>query len=202
MPRIDPATIDLPHRFEMAVMALTIKKARQTIDKKSGGGFFGRTALQKTMYFLERSGVPLPYRFEIHLYGPFCSEVYHDVDCLEATHVVEDRARETGKYWNYAPGFNADAFLEGFQEELAPHERTIKQIVSVFSGFQPESLELIATLDYLYQDEAARAGRSPDKSKVVDRFMRVKKKKFEKSAVEKTYDVLLEAKIFKSRAKA
>lgn len=188
---------DLSNRFELAVMALAIKKAHEVFAHQSGGGYLGRTALQKIMYFLTRRGIPLPYRFEIYHYGPFCSDIYHDVDCLQADEVVVDKAQGTGKYWNYAPGPNTDVLIELYGDEMAEYEDVIDEVINIFADLSPNALELIATLDYIYQDEKARRRDGlPEKQAVVERFIQVKKDKFPLEMVNEMYDVLLNAKIF------
>lgn len=186
----------LSNRPELAIMACAIQKAQEVFAAQSGGGYLGRTALQKIMYFLVRKGVPLPYTFEIYHYGPFCSDIYHDVECLQADGVVIDKAEPSDQYWNYAPGSNMQQLVSEFWECIKPYEAEIAQVASIFADLPPQDLELIATLDYLYQDEKFRYARPPEKRAVVDRFVGVKKNKFPREQVEQMYDVLLKAGIF------
>jgi len=184
-------------RFEQAVMALAIKRANEVFESQPSGGFLGRTALQKIMYFLVRKGVPLPYGFEIYHYGPFCSEIYHDVECLQAEGVVRDKG-PSEKYWNYAPGPRMDELIGQFEGELEPFQEPIREVVNLFADMRPEVLELIATLDYLYQDEQARRGKPPAKAFVVDRFVAVKREKFPRADVERMFDALSGSHIFQA----
>ncbi|MCC5874938.1 MAG: hypothetical protein JJU11_01845 [Candidatus Sumerlaeia bacterium] len=187
----------LATRFEQAVMALAIKQANEVFANKPNGGFLGRTALQKIMYFLVRKGVPLPYGFEIYHYGPFCSEIYHDVECLQAEGVVQDRG-PSERYWNYTPGPRMDLLILQFEKELSPYLDSIQEVAALFADLRPEVLELIATLDYIFQDEQARQGKPPEKLVVVDRFISVKKDKFKRVMVENKFDTLQKSGIFLS----
>ncbi len=42
---------------------------------EQAGGYIDRTALQRFMYFLKASGVPLAINYRIHYYGPYSYEV-------------------------------------------------------------------------------------------------------------------------------
>ena len=191
------SALHMSNRPELALMALAIRKCHEVFERKPNGGYLGRTALQKIMYFLVRRGVPLPYRFEIYNYGPFCSDIYYDVECLEADHVVVNRAKNAGgRYWNYAPGDNIEDLLQEHYELLARYNGVVDEVAIIFADLSPQALELIATLDYLYQDERAKQGRSPDKTSVVDRFEQVKGEKYTRTVVEEMYDALLRAQIF------
>ena len=181
------------NRRELAFIAFAIKKAKE--GNNSRQGYLGRTALQKIMYFIVRKGVPLPYQFEIYNYGPFCSDIYPDVECLERNKVLVDNSNNLGTYWDYAPGENIDELLDQYRSDLEEYEDTINEVVQVFADLRPDTLELIATLDYLYQDEKARKGAHPEKPKVVERFLQVKEK-FSRETVEKAYDTLLKLGIF------
>jgi uncharacterized protein YwgA len=50
---------------EHALLALVIKEAQAA----KSVGYFGRTALQKVVYFLKALGLPTRYQFEVHHYG-------------------------------------------------------------------------------------------------------------------------------------
>ncbi len=60
---------------------------------------------------------------------------------------------------------------------------------------QPERLELLATLDYLFRQLKAGGGQGPWKEKVIERFMQVKKEKFAREAVRAAYDSIFPVQI-------
>jgi hypothetical protein len=50
----------------------------------------GRTALMKCLFFLKvLKGVPLPYHFRLHTYGPYDSDVLYDLQYAEYLGAVE-----------------------------------------------------------------------------------------------------------------
>lgn len=187
--------IYLSNRKERAIMAYAIKKVHEIHSKRSEGGYLGRTALQKIMYFLVRKGVPLPYKFEIYHYGPFCSDIYHDVDCLQVDGIIQNQTPDK-HYWNFVPDENMDDYLEKHEKIINRYKHKIDEVVEMFPGLSPKDLELISTLDYTYQDEKAKSKSSPEKQKVVDRFLKIKKEKYTREKIESTYAILLQKNFF------
>ena len=83
-----------------SLLAMVVQEARRAAE--TWGGFVGRTAVQKMMYFLKATGVPMTYRFDIYHYGPFCEEILRDVEWLIADGVITDLSDKPEKYSNYA----------------------------------------------------------------------------------------------------
>lgn len=186
----------LANSWKHALVTLVIQKAQEVINKQ-GSGYLGRTALQKMLYFIGRLGVPIPYRFDIYHYGPFCQDISHDMDWLIMDDVVEDISDCQKEYSNYRLGENGEALLRDFRKRLAPFEKVVTGVVEALSSLDPQDLELVATLDYLYQQERAKQIGPPDKATVVKRFMEAKDR-FNRKQVEDTYDVLAQAQIFET----
>jgi hypothetical protein len=59
-------------------------------------------------------------------------------------------------------------------------------------------LELLATLDYLYRQIKAGGGSGPWKKRVIDRFMEVKRDKFQRTAVSDAYDSMVGANLIEA----
>ena len=74
--------------------------------------YLGRTAIQKILYFLQISGVPMRYRFDIYHYGPYCDRLSRDVEWLMADGVLKDASSNTRKYSNYRPDAAAEELLQ------------------------------------------------------------------------------------------
>ena len=70
-------SLQLTGTWEQAVLAATARAAAGHADK----GYLGRTALQKIVYFLQISGVPMRYRFDIYHYGPYCDRITRMLNC-------------------------------------------------------------------------------------------------------------------------
>lgn len=182
---------DTPTR---ALVAHVIQMASEIAGTK--GGYVGRTAMQKILYFLQRSGVPLPYQFELYNYGPFCSDIYTDVEYLMADGAVMDKS-DKPRYSNYGPTDKAAELVSLHAAEVSPYTERIKKVVEVLVPLKPNHMELIATLDYLYQQELAKNPDGPVKDAVVERFLQVKGEKHgNKSEVEQKYENLEKAGLF------
>ena len=179
-------TLLLTGRREHALLASVVQEASQRVEET--GGYLGRTALQKMMYFLQVRGVPMRYRFDIHYYGPYCDAISRDIEWLMADEVVVDGSNNKLKYSNYKPGPAIGELIALHGADLEPARPIIRAVVGTLLPLSPERLELIATLHYLYRDQKASGGPGPWKERVVSRFREVKHDKFPQDEVSKTYD--------------
>jgi uncharacterized protein YwgA len=174
--------------WEHALLAVTAREAA-----KSESGYLGRTALQKILYFLQIAGVPMRYAFDIYHYGPYCDRVSRDVELLLADGVLKDGSTSPTKYSNYRPDVGADELIESHASALLPHLNTINTVVQSLLPLEPNHLELLATLDYLYRQLRAGGGSGPWKDRVIRRFLEVKKDKFTVEEVSTGYDSMVRA---------
>ena len=174
-----------------SLLAMVVQEARRAAE--TWGGFVGRTAVQKMMYFLKATGVPMTYRFDIYHYGPFCEEILRDVEWLIADGVITDLSDKPEKYSNYAPGEAIAELLSKHEKQIEPCREHVRQIVRAFVPMRPERLELIATLDYLYRQRKASGGRGPWKPVVLSLLQQVKGDKFSSADAARTYDVMVNA---------
>ncbi len=183
----------LQHRWEHALIAATIEAA----SAKCPGCFLGRTAIQKLLYFMNVSGVPMKYAFDIHHYGPFCQSIMSDVEWLLADDVIADRSQDP-KYSNYKPDAGWAELKLRFGEKLAEHRPMIDAVCNALSDMSPETLELIATLDFSFRWVRARGGEGPWRQEAVKKFKQIKKDKFTDQAIEGWYDALVRAKLIEN----
>ncbi|MBI3722070.1 MAG: hypothetical protein HY248_05905 [Fimbriimonas ginsengisoli] len=160
------------------------------------GGYLGRTAIQKIVYFLQVLEVPMRYRFEVCHYGPFCNTILSDTEWLMADEVITDVSPSRDKYSKFTPGRACDELLEKYAERLKEYEDTLKNTVKALLPLKPDHLELIATLDYAFREVKATLGKKPSKKKVIARFREFKKEKFMEKEIEDTYDRLESAGLF------
>src|SRR5580704_17837514 len=100
--------------WEQALLAATAQTAAQI----GGQGYLGRTALQKILYFLQISGVPMRYRFDIYHYGPYCDRISRDVEWLLADGVLKDVSSNPDKYSNYHTSDAAGELIQKHKAEL------------------------------------------------------------------------------------
>lgn len=183
--------LQLTGTWEQALLAATARTATQV----GAGGYLGRTALQKILYFLQISGVPMRYRFDLYHYGPFCDLISRDVEWLLADGVLEDISSVPRKYSNYQTTAETAELLDIHSQGLEQHQSTIDSVVGALLPLQPDHLEMLATLHYLYRQLRAGGGDGPWKERVIERFMIVKKDKFKISDVRSSYDTLVRARL-------
>lgn len=165
----------------------------QVAAPENNNGYLGRTALQKILYFLQISGIPMRYRFEIYHYGPYCDKIYRDVELLLADGVLIDVSANPGKYSNYRPAEAAAELIQLHRSHLEPYLTLLTTVVKALLPFKPDHLEILATLDYLYRALRAGGGNGPWKERVIGRFMQVKKDKFGENDVVAAYDAMVRA---------
>jgi uncharacterized protein YwgA len=168
--------------------------AANEVAAQGGGGHLGGAACQKLIYFFQAAGVPMRYRFDIYHYGPHCDRITRDLEWLLADEVLTDASlssSERGR--NYLPGSGARELLQSHAASLRAHQETISKVVQTLLPLDPDHLELLATLDYLYRQKKAGGGSGPWKEAVIDRFMEVKKDKFQRTAVSAAYDSMIRA---------
>jgi uncharacterized protein len=176
---------------DQALLSLVVTEARIAADE--AGGYVGRTAIQKILYFLNTRGVPMGYSFDIYHYGPYCEDVLRDAEWLQADEVIRDDSSKPQKYSNYGPGPALEQLLSAYAEELEPYRDRVRQVVRALVPLRAEHLELIATLDYLYRWLCASGQGGPWKERVVARFLEVKKDRFPRAEVEATYERMVSA---------
>ncbi|OFX13684.1 MAG: hypothetical protein A2Z18_09680 [Armatimonadetes bacterium RBG_16_58_9] len=176
---------------DQALLAMVVQAAHNAVRKR--GGFVGRTAVQKIVYFLQVGGVQMNYRFKMYHYGPFCKELLDDIDWLLADEVLKDESSRQEKYSNYVPGEQIQELLSLHDEYLKKHRKAIEGIVEALAPLRPERMEEIATLYYVFRQQKAKVEGEPTKEAVVSAFVGIKSEKFPRSDVETLYDVMSKA---------
>lgn len=181
-------TLSLSHRWEHALIAATVEAA----SKQCPNCYLGRTAIQKLLYFMNVLGVPMNYSFDIHHFGPFCQSIMSDVEWLLADDVIEDRAQES-RYSNYKPGPAWQELENQFNPQLSKYRQIVNDVCEALSDMSPDTLELIATLDFSFRWVKARGGSGPWKAAAIEKFKHIKKEKFPDEEIEEWYKTLSEA---------
>lgn len=184
--------LDWEHDRDQALLALVVKEGYQAAQKE--GRSFGRIALQKIMYFLKVTGVPMNYRFEIYRYGPFCSQIMRDADFLEFDNVIVDDKGEFGS--SYQPSENIKEFLEEFEGQIGEFRNSVRNLAEILAPLSTKVLELYATVDFVYREQRAKNKAGPWKQTVLERFMTLKGERFNRDEVDSIYDNMCKAGIF------
>ena len=163
----------------------------RSYEKHVGGRhYLGRTAIQKLVYFAKTLGVPIPCSFEIYTYGPYSDSVTFSVDSMLADDVLKDISNVPHKYSNYRLGDNADEILNAYKPLIEPYQCVIDDVVQSLGNFEPQQLELVATLHFIHQRLKQILRREPSKEQVLEDFRRIKKDKFGREEVDSFYNAL------------
>ncbi len=181
----------LEHRWEHALIAATI----DAVSKSSPNGRLGRTAIQKLLYFMKVSGVPMKYSFDIHHFGPFCQSVMNDVEWLIADEVIKDASdsdMETSCS-SFRPGPGWPDLRKQYEDDIAKYEAKITSAFLALGDLSPETLELIATLDFSFRWVRARGGNGPWRKQAVERFKQIKGDRFHDDVIDNGYTSLVHA---------
>ena len=129
--------------------------------------------------------MPMSYKFDIHHYGPFCSDIISDMDWLKADEIVQDATNPDARYSNYRPGSNSGALEAKFAVNLGPYQATIDSVANALGGLEASDLELLATLDYCFRWVKAGGGSGPWQDRTIARFKQFKDQKFGDPQIEK-----------------
>ncbi len=153
---------------------------------------FGKTALQKFVYFLQEIyGVDCGYEFELYSYGPFAAQLLGDLDlvahfgCIS----IEPVLSGTGGY-EIAPTEQADS-IRSRAEVFLNDENTAKSLDALVEDFGTQTardLELRATIVYVERD-FRRKDRQANRSEVCHTVGQIKPK-FLSSEIEQALDEL------------
>ena len=187
MLRVAEERLELPKELSHAVIAYLVKQYRAVSKRK-----LGRTILQKLCYFAKASGVPLPLRFEIYHYGPFCQEIFDITDNLLVDDVIEDESTESSQS-DYVPGPNCDFLLREFHGEIEKQKRRLDIVAETFSLLDPSSFELVSTIHYIYSSSSQWNKKPPRKKDVTAAVFEIKGHKFGRDFIDKVYEILLKA---------
>ncbi|MGD9590096.1 MAG: hypothetical protein AB7Q37_18440 [Pyrinomonadaceae bacterium] len=180
---------------DQALLGFVVKEGSEIARKT--GGWLGRTAVQKIMYFLGVRGVDINYKFDIYQYGPFSEQILWDIDYLLADGIIQEKSTNPEKFSNYGPSdANAELFSL-YADDIKSAELAIKELVETLVPMKPSELELVSTLDYIYREQLATGKKSDLKDEVVARFQDIKKDKFTIDQVTKAYDSMVSASLFK-----
>lgn len=127
----------------------------------------GKTQLQKLVYFLQESGVPLGYEYEIYHYGPYSFELSEDMDSLDSLDVLNVESDPAGFGFDISAGKFAGRF------KLDPkYQKKMARVISELGADTPAKLEVKATIHFVKSVLAQRTGDS--KSQVIKKVRALK----------------------------
>ena len=121
----------------------------------------GRTALMKSMYFLQiLRGVPLGYRFSLYSYGPFDSGVLADLSVAESLGAVNSETvfYPGGYGYDISLGDKSKWLKNRADDFVKAYEKDTRWVMQNFGNFTSAQLELLSTIIYVDR-EAAEKGK-------------------------------------------
>ena len=140
---------------------------------------FGKTALQKMVYLFQAIyKVNCGYNFELYTYGPFTSQLLHDLDVTEHMGGVEVcRVDASNGGYKIVPGKKADVIIKKGENFLNDPEIKTKfsQLIANFGKYGAAGLELRSTIVYVMHDFQGR-GFQPDTEEIVQMVEEIKPK--------------------------
>ncbi|MBO8129862.1 MAG: hypothetical protein H0Z39_11840 [Peptococcaceae bacterium] len=130
----------------------------------------GHTLLQKLIYFLQRAkGVDLGYRYKMYHYGPYCGDVWADLNYLEDVKAVAIEANASGFGYRIYPDEDIHAVLHFVDEET---KGKVSELLQFLGNRSVRELECLATTHYVYQE--LRTEQEPDLQMIVERVRALK----------------------------
>jgi uncharacterized protein YwgA len=136
----------------------------------------GRTKLMKYLYILQTvKSVPLGYRFQLYVYGPYDAMVISDLVTAEVWEAVKEELIPYSDGYGYQirPGDQNKKLLDSAKEFLGKHQKAIEWVVKNFSSFTAAKLELIGTIVWADQ-EAKRSGTSRTEEELIKLVLEIK----------------------------
>ncbi|MCS6918824.1 MAG: Panacea domain-containing protein [Fimbriimonadales bacterium] len=116
-------------------------------------GEVGRTSLMKLAYLLQTvKQVPLGYRFQFYLYGPYDPQVLSDVSVAEFWGALQEEYHAYGcdSYgYKIRPTEEASRLTEMEHETVQRYREAIEWAVQEFGNYNAAQMELIATLVWI-----------------------------------------------------
>ncbi|MGB8006525.1 MAG: hypothetical protein WCF48_05295 [Terriglobales bacterium] len=104
----------------------------------------GKIQLQKMIYFLQETGVPLGYKFEIYHYGPYSFELSDQMSSLDSLGVLAIGADPSGYGFNIKVGSHASKYQ--IDKKYSPK---LDYIVNKFGTDSPAQLEVKSTVHFV-----------------------------------------------------
>lgn len=177
-----------------ALLAYVIHVVDQLRNRQGAGEpptYLGRTKIQKIVYFLSLIGVPNTYRFLLHRFGPYSTEIQDDLDRMVSFDVLLDVSDEDRRYYDYRSTAQSDElWTKCYRDQIDPHREKIDPFVEALAKLTDDDLEVVSTLVYAYRWLVGAGNHHPSKTQILAKFQTYKKDKFPAARVESAYGVL------------
>lgn len=147
------------------------------IQKISEYQYPGKKMLQKIVYLVQRRGIDLGFKYGIHYYGPYSSELdyaTHSLAMLGAIEIIPD-----GMTQRIHTTKIAGTLLEEYQGKLLNNHQieAINGIIEQFTGLSAFELEVLTTTDFVAND-LRQSGKKYDDAAILTGVKTIKGDKF------------------------
>jgi uncharacterized protein YwgA len=155
---------------------------------------FGKTALQKLVYFMEEwKNIPLGYVFEFYTYGPFSSKLMGDLDYSASLEAVEVIYVFNGGY-QIKKGPRNEAIQTRGDSFLKLHKSDIDEVIRLFAKLAAKKLELLATIHFACREYEQRHNDFSDDD-ILNAVKALKPNKFSDGEIQKSLGYLRSNKV-------
>ncbi|HBE81099.1 MAG TPA: hypothetical protein DDW65_25415 [Firmicutes bacterium] len=154
----------------------------------------GKKMLQKMVYIIQRHGINLGFKYGIHYYGPYSSELdyaTHSLAMLGAIEIIPDGMTQRIHMTEIAGTLqeeHQDQLLNDRQLEI------LNGIINKFAGFSAFELEVLTTTDFVAED-LRRSGKEWDDAAVLAGVKTIKGDKFSEEQIRNAIAELTEMSI-------
>jgi uncharacterized protein YwgA len=115
----------------------------------------GAKAFQKLLYFAQDRGWPTRFNFKMHFFGPYSEDADAVLELLQSDDVVMRDPQGGG----FIPGAQSGSIALPTPLTTSAR-RAIAELVRNFQADDPNSLELLATIKYVWDSDRAVHGRA------------------------------------------
>lgn len=140
-----------------------------------------RIVVQKIMFYLKESGVPISYSYAPYAYGPYSKELGSDANEL----VLLDQLESSS--FKYSMGKNFNYNLTDDYKEII--NKKIKKVRSHVNDFSFSTMELFGTTLYCIRS-LEEMGVEPNEGKVLSEFKAWKGNRYSEKSVIKMFNRL------------
>ena len=140
-----------------------------------------RIVVQKIMFYLKESGVPISYSYAPHAYGPYSKELGGDANEL----VLLEQLKSSGFDYSMGQKFSND-LTENYKEII---NKKISEVTSYVNDFSFRSMELFGITLYCIRS-LEEMGIEPNEGKVVHEFKAWKGNRYDEKSVIKMFNSL------------
>jgi len=159
-----------------------VKYVVKELDKRNIPA--SKIVLQKLVFFLRETGIPLTYSFEPYLYGPYSRELADDLDELVFWDEIIWDDGDYSPVENYVPQLD-----EGIAEYIRCGITKFSDIVD--RDYEFDSMEIFGTVLYCIKS-LDEIGEDTDFESVLDEFEEWKGNKYEDDIIEGMYTAIME----------